>query len=244
MRRPLIFVGSRQTMLELACIAELNDIEVVGILDHHYLTEGNVSGIPVIGDERWLLDQDNIMAQHWLKTCDFFPANWHNGEMRRPGKLSIPDLRLERIRILEESGANVINLIHPDSSIRGIGSKYSSYAIGKGVLIHAKVYHGVDKISIGDYCAFMNGNTTVHDVHLGKNVLVAPDTHLVNCTIGDNSYIGMRSFMNPFKRKGLITVGENVTIWVGSDVKKDVPDNSFHTSEGRIMKKYLGDKTS
>ena len=78
-RRPLIFVGSRQMMRELAVIAELNDIEVLGILDHHYPDQ--IAGdLSVIGDERTLLDPDNKQAQQWLRTCNFFPGNWHNGE--------------------------------------------------------------------------------------------------------------------------------------------------------------------
>ena len=231
-RRPLIFVGSRQMMRELAVIAELNDIEVLGILDHHYPDQ--IAGdLSVIGDERTLLDPDNKQAQQWLRTCNFFPGNWHNGEQAR----NLPDLRLERINILESSGANVINLSHPDSSVRGLHSRSANYRIGRGVQIHPNVYHGVDNIEIGDYCAFMSGNTCAHDVRLGRNVLAAPNTYLYNCSIGDNSYIGIYSRMSPIKRRGPINIGNNVTVWNGAEVIKDIPDDCYYTSDGRIMSK-------
>lgn len=244
MKRPLIFVGSRQMMRELACIAELNDLEILGILDHHYLGQ-SVSGIPVLGDERCLLDPDNVQAQQWLKTCDFFPANWHQGEQYRNGQLNLAKLRLERIRILEESNANIVNLIHPDACIKGLTSRYANYRIGRGIQIHANVYHGIDNIEIGDYCAFMSGNTCAHDVRLGKNVLVAPETYLFNCNIGDNGYVGIYSRVNPVKKKGVfpigqcvIDIGQNVTVWSGAEVTKDIPDGCFYTTDGRIMLKH------
>jgi acetyltransferase-like isoleucine patch superfamily enzyme len=237
MKKPLIFVGSRKMMRELACIAELNDIEILGILDHHY-PDQTIAGIPVLGDERWLLDPNNAQAQQWLKTCDFFPANWHNGEQHRAGQISLPDLRLERIRILDESRASVINLIHPDACIKGLTSRYANYRIGRGIQIHANVYHSVDNIEIGDYCAFMSGNTCAHDVRIGRNVLVAPETYLYDCNIGDNGYVGIYSRMNPVKKRGVIDIGKNVTIWINADVTRDVPDDCFYTTDGRVMSKF------
>jgi len=239
-KRPLIFVGSRQMMRELACIAELNDIEVIGILDHHYLDQ-SIAGIPVLGDERWLLNPENKQAQQWLNTCDFFPANWHSGEQHRPGQVNLPNLRLQRIRVLEESRANIINLIHPDACVKGLTSRYANYRIGRGVQIHANVYHGIDNIEIGDYCAFMSGNTCAHDVRLGRNVLVAPETYLFNCDIGDNGYMGIYSRVNPVKKKGVINIGKNVTVWNNAEVTKDIPDGCFYTTDGRIMSKHKGE---
>ena len=139
MKRPLIFVGSRQMMRSLATIAELNQIEVVGILDHHYWNNTeSIGGIPVIGDERWLLDNSNSQAQKWLAQCDFFAANWWTGSqhLNDPG----PDLgllRMQRIAVLEKSQANVINLIHPNARVpvNRPQSKYSNYKLGRGILI-------------------------------------------------------------------------------------------------------------
>jgi carbonic anhydrase/acetyltransferase-like protein (isoleucine patch superfamily) len=84
----------------------------------------------------------------------------------------------------------------------------------------------------------MSGNTCAHDVCLGQNVLVAPETYLYNCNVGNNSYIGIYSKMNPIKRKGLINIGKNVTVWNSAEVIKDIPDGCFYTTDGRIMNKH------
>ena len=236
MKRPLIFVGSRQCLVELAWIAELNNIEVLGVLDHHYLNK-DIEGIPVLGDERILLDQSNNQAMQWLRTCDFFPGNWHDGAQYNNKQLDLQNLRLQRIDILERSGASIINLIHPDSCLPGTSSRYANYKIGRGVQIHAKVLHGASNIKIGDFCAFSHGSVCGHDVELGKNVLIGPDTYLYDCQIGDDSYVGIYSRMNSIKNKKKITVGKNVTIWNDAMVTKDIPDNCIYTTNGRILTK-------
>ena len=77
MSKPLILVGSRQKLTRVAHVAELNGIEILGILDHHYYGQlDNICGIPLIGDERWLLDSDHSVAAEWRQNCDFFVANW------------------------------------------------------------------------------------------------------------------------------------------------------------------------
>ena len=40
-KRPLIFVGSRNKQALLHIAAELNGYEILGILDHHYYGDGN-----------------------------------------------------------------------------------------------------------------------------------------------------------------------------------------------------------
>ena len=113
MSRPLIFVGSRQCISLLESIAILNDIEVVGIIDHHYYgNKEEINGIPIIGDERWLL-QDNTQAKQWIRTCDFFPANYWDGQQYNNQGPNLQKLRQDRINLLDQSGVSVINLIHP-----------------------------------------------------------------------------------------------------------------------------------
>ena len=111
-------------MRQIAVLAELNDIEVLGIIDHHYYgNTDTIGGIPVIGDERWLLDSDNQQAQQWLNECDFFPANWSTGSQQLYNGANLDLLRLQRIDILDQSKARVINLIHPGAFVHS-DSKY------------------------------------------------------------------------------------------------------------------------
>lgn len=252
MRRPLVFVGCRSEMLVMANNADLNGIEVLGILDSHYFgNKDEICGIPVIGDERWLLN-DDPKGKIYKETCDFFPGNMHDGEQRSATNnidpdlesihnLSVPDLRRKRIDILDRSGVNVINLIHPDSKIPGLRSKYSKYKIGRGVLITYNVAHGVDDVEIGDYTAFGAGNIIGHSVKIGRNTLVCPQTFLHDCVIGENSYVGIYSRFNTIpKRKNVIQVGSNVTIWHSAEVVDDIPDNHMYTTNGRTLKKLKG----
>lgn len=234
-KRPLIFVGSRSVVPEMAYTAELNGIEVLGIIDSHYY--GNteeIQGVPVIGSELWLLDKDNTQAKKWLKDCDFLPINWHDGSTKKENNLSL--LRLQRIKVLEESKASMINLIHPDSSIP-TKTKYSRFSIGTGNYIHPKCYISSSNTRIGNYCMIGSCSNIHHDVKLNDNVLIGPNVHLDRCEVGSNSFVGSHSRTNAVKRKGDISIGKNVTIWTSSEVVKDVPDNCHYTFHNRILTK-------
>jgi carbonic anhydrase/acetyltransferase-like protein (isoleucine patch superfamily) len=240
MSKPLIFIGSRNDFPTVALIAELHGVEILGILDHHYY--GNteyMSKIPVIGDERWLLDPNNIQAQQWLRTCDFFPANWNDGS-QSINKIDILSLRLERIRILEESKANVVNLIHPNASVDGITSKYSdNFSLGRGILIDDTCWISINNTQIGDYCQFGIGVYVGHNATIGKNVTVAPWATLPRCTIGENTVIGMHARIDAIgaHRPGTLSIGSGTTIWANALISKDVPNDSIYTDKGRIFKK-------
>ena len=241
MNRPLIFVGSRQKLVRLAVVAEANNIQIKGILDHHYY--GNTESmwdIPIIGDERWLLDSTNEQANQWLQDCDFFVANWPNGAQALPGQLDLSELRLERISILEKSGASVVNLIHP-SSIQGLGSRYNNIKLGKGIFIDDDCWiDATDSVEIGNYSMISTGCKLTHYAKLGTNVLLAPEVYLYNCEVADNCYFGMYSRINLQKNKNLdiVTIGKNCTVWTGSEVNKNIPDNSIFTDQQRIFKKH------
>jgi UDP-3-O-[3-hydroxymyristoyl] glucosamine N-acyltransferase len=240
MTRPLIFVGSRNDFPNLALIAELNGIEVVGILDHHYYGNTNLmSNIPVIGDERWLSDTTNTQAQQWLNTCDFFPANWYDGA-QPTNKIDLSALRLQRIDILEKANANVINLIHPNARVDGRTSKYAvNFNLGRGILIDDMCWVSVNNTQIGDYSQFSIGVGVGHNAIIGKNVTVAPWATLPRCTTGDNTVIGMHAKIDAIGayHPGTLNIGSGATVWANALISKDVPDNSIYTNKGRIFKK-------
>lgn len=242
MSRPLIFVGSRQCMMALANIAELNGIEIAGILDHHYWgnTE-SIGNIPIIGDERWLLDKDNIQAQTWLLEYDFFVANYWNGQQSK--NLNIQKLRQDRINILEQSQARVINLIHPSVNIYKLTSKYQNVQLGKGIEIHDDCWISLDHTKIGDYCSIQNNSRVGHDAILGKNVIVSPDAWMFDCEIGNDSFIGMSSMIDIIevsrRENHLIRIGNNSSVWANSRIIRDVPGDSIYTNTNRILKKFI-----
>jgi acetyltransferase-like isoleucine patch superfamily enzyme len=239
-KRPLIFVGSRQKMSRLAFAAELLGIEVLGILDYHYYgNTADISGIPVIGDERWLLDDTNTQAQTWKDTCDFFPGNWWEG--KQPTDKTRPDLgllRQQRIDVLEQTKVNVINLINPLSVIENPNSQYANVNFGRGIFIDSDCWISNNFIDIGDYCSISYGTKISWHTRLGKNVCVGPNTYLYSCDIGDNSYFGMFSKIDISRsQQEKITIGKNCTVWSNCSVVKDVEDNKIYTDTNRTFKK-------
>lgn len=237
-KRPLILLGSRTVIPEIAYTAELNEIEVLGVIDSHfYGNTEEIKGIPVIGSEWWLLDENNTEAKKWLKYCDFLPINWHNGSTTKKN-LDLFKLRLDRINILKKSKASVINLIHPDSSIPK-KSKYAKFSIGVGNYIHPNVYISSSNTKIGNYCIIAPSSSITHDVTIHDNVIIAPNVYLDNCEIGENSFIGSHSRTNPVKKKKTlpISIGKNVTVWTTSEILTDIPDNSHYTFHNRILRK-------
>ena len=244
MARPLIFVGSRNDISRAAQIADLNNIEILGILDHHYYgNTDSLSTIPVIGDERWLLDTNNTQAQQWLQTCDFFQANYWNGSQAVGNEVDIHALRKQRISILEESNANVINLIHPGAKIEGLYSKYScDFKLGRGIIIHDNCWISLSDISIADYCQIELGTNLAHNTHIGKNTAIAPWVTLSNHHIGSDCFIGMHSKSNMIAvhRHDVLKIGNNVTVWAHSLIEKHIPDDHIYTNTNRIFKKFKG----
>lgn len=244
MSRPLIFVGSRQDIAGVAQIAEFTDVEILGILDHHYYGNTNsIANIPIIGDERTLLDPNNVQAQQWLKTCDFFPINWWNGSqsMGNNNTIDLSVLRLQRIELLEKSGANIVNLIHPNAKVNGLRSKYiQNFNIGRGLLIDDNCWISSNDVTIGDYCQISIGVNIGHTTHLGKNTTIAPWSALTTHHIGINCFIGMHSKtdMLGVHKYGILEIGDNCTIWANSLIGKHIPNNSIYTSTNRIFKKY------
>ena len=237
MARPLIFVGSRQQMRQVALVAELNGIEILGIIDHHYYgNQDTLGGIPVIGDERWLLDSSNTQAQQWLQDCDFFPANWWDGRQQLGDGLDLELLRLQRIDILEKSNASVINLIHPGAFVH-YDSKYADLKLGKGILIDNLCAVSIDSVEIGDYCVISIGSKVAHHVTLGKNILLAGENYIHNADVGDNVYFGMYSRITQQHHGERISIGNFCTVWASAEVSKSMPDNKMYTSNGRVLKK-------
>lgn len=237
MKKKLIFVGSRSGMSTLAAVPESLGIEILGILDSHYWgNTTHIAGIPVIGDERWLLDPDNLLANQWKETCTFFPANWHDGSQTN----GLDDLRLARIDLMDQAQVDVCNLIHPSAAVFGLTSKYGNFKIGKGVLIQANSVVLADNVEIGDYCAFEIGSVVTHTATIGRNVLASAKTFIYNCNIQDNAYLGIFSRLNavPGKNK-ILQIGKNVTVWNSAEVTKNIPDDHFYTSDSRILKKTL-----
>ncbi len=123
-------------------------------------------------------------------------------------------VRLEKITLLINKGANVISLIHPTANV----SRYVSLGIGSVVCSNASV-NAFAKIGMG---AIINTNASVdHDCVLGQGVHICPGASLAgNVIVGDFSWIGIGSSIIQ-----QVSVGCDCFVAAGSVVVKDVLDS-------------------
>jgi len=227
MNKKLILVGSRKNLSDIVYTAKDLDYEIVGILDRHYW--GNtayIDSIPVIGSEDELKSPNN----RW-QNYSFFLANWWDGSQDLSGKgQDGGQLRQQRADLLDESGVNVVNLIHPTSQFfHGT----DTLNLGKGILIlgHAKF---TSNIVIGDYSVIDWDCNIGTETVIGRNVIVGATTTTAHAMINDNCRIGVGCIILP-RKKPTTTIGKNSIVYVNSCVLKDVPDNSIYTMHGKIL---------
>jgi len=234
--RPLIFLGSRMGMAQLATVAEAMGYDVKGILDFQYYgNTDRISNIPVIGNDLWLLDKENAQAQEWLNGCDFFVADYFGGSK---AEMRSWTLRKRRIQMLEGLGLESPNLIHPSNNLAGLTSNYTdrTLRIGKGNFFDEDVIIHQDNVTIGDYCCLTWGVRISHGTTVGNNVTFTPRCFYQFCDIGDDVFLGYDSEISPFA-KDRITIGNNSAVWAKASVSVDVPEDSVYTHKDRIISK-------
>jgi len=229
-RKPLILVGSRQNLDDIASAARVCGYKIIGILDKHYWgnTE-SICGIPVIGSEEELLDP----KCRWKK-YSFFPANWWDGKQAIGTRTFDGDaLRRERLALLDRSGVRVVNLIM-DPYVHWFHFR-KGFKVGKGVLILAGAKIGADVV-ISDYCA-VDWDVRLVGSQLGRNTIVGADSTLAHVHTGSNVRIGVSSTLVASRKKNVITVGDNAIVYIKSLVLDDVPADSVYTMYGQTRKR-------
>jgi len=234
MKKPIIFIGARNIINDMAIAADTAGHEVLGILDSRF--QDNVGGIPVIGDENWLLNTSNAEAQQWLRTCNFIVGSYwdggqHVGKDYHPGAA-----RIRHIDIAEQSGAQLINLIHPDAMI-DIGHRYSNIKLGQGCFFNRGSLSVSSGVGIGDHFVAEAGVIIGDGTNIGNNVILAPGTFLYQCNVGNNVYFGAWSRINIWHKKAPIDIGNDVTVFTNAEVIKDISSGHMYTADGRILRK-------
>jgi UDP-3-O-[3-hydroxymyristoyl] glucosamine N-acyltransferase len=99
--------------------------------------------------------------------------------------LNNEQVRKDRSELLDQSGVEVISLIHPFSDIRD-----EKVTIGRGVLINA--YSAVaDNVVLGDY-SVLDYQSRVTYTTTGRNCIIGAGAMIANSIIEDNVRIGVR----------------------------------------------------
>lgn len=235
--RPLILVGARSNFGDIISIAGKLGITIHGILDKYfYGNTAEFSGIPVIGNEDWLLDRDNQLAQTWKQDYDFFVSSWWTGSQHLNDiGLNNEQVRIDRINLVEQAEVNVISLISPEvQMLPGTNLKF-----GKGIMVMSFVGLN-DNITIGDYSIVEWAAALSHATHLGRNVLVGVRALLSSVTVEDNVRIGPGANIigGMTNEKSSLIIGSGSTVWTGASVFKDIPPDSMVTAPmGKVLSK-------
>ena len=182
MKKNLIFLGHNTNIHRYIEIAELNDIELVGIVDDNYFgNTASIDGLPVIGTEKNLNQVKKVYPG-----CLYFIAT--------PSSISAVDQqsnikRLGMINAAENNSLELINLIHPSSVIN------KTVHLGKGILIDAlcRIQHGV---ILHDFVSIKEQSCLAHHAMIGWNTSILHQVYIgAHVTVGKNCYIGTKSLI-------------------------------------------------
>lgn len=119
-------------------------------------------------------------------------------------------------KFLRSKNCNMINVVHPSSSVSVNISLGSGIFIGKNVSISPLC-------KFGDDILINNSSTIDHECIIGSGSHIAPGAVLLgNVKVGKNSFIGANSVI-----KEGISIGDNVIVGAGSVVLKNVDNNKL-----------------
>ena len=126
-------------------------------------------------------------------------------------------IRSEKIKWLKKLEVNIVNLIHPKSTI----SKYSSLAIGTCVMANAVINPGT-LIKEG---VIINTSASIdHDCIIEDFSHISPNCSLSgSIKIGKFTHLGSGTSVHPG-----IQIGNNVKTAVGSNLFKDILDDTTY----------------
>ena len=226
MAKPIALVGYRSGLDLFIETAEELGVEIAGIYDKYFWgNTADLDGIPVIGSEEEITEQDKI-------TYDFILASGNAGHHNPKNPEHNGDnLRRTRIKLMREKNLPLASLVSPHAYLSPRTKVGGSVVIARDCYVRAKSI-------ISDFCYLDRGSAVAHDVVLGENVILTPYSFVGgHVHIGNNVMVGAGSIVvNGYNNKELI-IGNDVKIMAGSTVVKDVPDGKFVHNSGRVLRR-------
>ena len=126
-------------------------------------------------------------------------------------------IRFDKISWVKNEKKNIVNLIHPKSTI----SQFSSIELGSCVMANAVINAGT---YIKEGVIINTSSSIDHDCLIEDYAHISPNCSLSgNVNVGKFSHLGAGTSVHPG-----INVGQNVKTGVGSKIYKDILDNKIY----------------
>lgn len=198
MKKIIIVGDGGHAKVVIDIIQEMNCYEIIGVTSNNKINQ--FCGYPVLGN-------DNILSDY-LK-------NGVNNIALGIGGFKDNIQRTKLYNKFTGLGFNIINAIHPKTSVS------KSVSIGNGVVVFPGVALNTE-VKIGNNVIIATGSTIDHETEIGSNTLVSAGVTIgANVIIGEGTLCALGS-----KIVSGITIGKNCLIAAGAVVVNDIDDNS------------------
>lgn len=226
---PLVIIGGRQTYDWILDTCDRKGIPVLGVLDKFYAGRVDfIGGLPCLGSELDLIDNPRQFGD-----AKFFVGSFWDGDSTETNGMSGYELRLERIRLVEQLGLELYTLVDP----RAMLSKDVQIGAGSYVSRGVSIRGGT---KIGRHCTLLDGSGIANDVVLGDNCILSAAAGIMsNVTLGKNVYVGTRAtVLNGHSTKqDRVAIGDNCKIHAHALVTGDMEPNTTAMFTGRTSKR-------
>lgn len=227
---PLVLIGARQTWDFITDTCEQLGIPILGFVDQYYAGRvDDLNGLPCLGSELDLVDNPKKFGD-----AKFFVGNFWDGNSNiESDVLSGYQLRLNRIKFINNNNLDCYTLIDPRSMIsKNVVFGNGTY-VGRGVNIRAGA-------RIGNHCTLTDESGFANDVTIGDNCVLSAGAYLMsNVILGDNVYVGTRATVlngHSLKQPNVI-IGDDCKIHAHALVTKDMEPGTTAIFNGRMIKR-------
>lgn len=229
-QKPLVLVGCRQTWDFIVDTCEQLGIPVLGFVDQYYAGRvDEVDGLPCLGSELDLIDNPKKFGDAKFFVGSFWDGNSNLETSVKSGY----ELRLERIKLIEDLGLECYTLIDPRSML----SKNVEVAPGTYIGRQVNIRSGA---RIGRHCVITDASGFANDVTLGDNCVLSAGVYLMsNVILGNNVYIGTRATVlnGHSSKQSTVIVGDDCKIYAHALVTSDMLPGTTALFNGRTIKR-------
>ncbi len=199
MKKILLIGGGGHCCSVIDTIKENNDYPQIAIVDNKNLD--SVNGVPVIGTDS---DLEKLFNDGWTEA---FITVGSVGDVSARRNIYVQ---------LKKIGFSIPSIIDKSALISATADIEEGVFIGKRTVVNFN--------SVIEKCAIINTGAIVeHDCKIGEFSHISCNATLCgNVSVGKNTHIGASTVV-----KQQIKVGEDTIIGTGSNVVKNVPDNSL-----------------